>query len=80
MEALDQGDVTSILEELSLTTKIKIKLSRSLCYFKKLCGKSKQAKLRRMAAETYEERLDIRNFFSLSANLNLLISLLLSKE
>lgn len=48
---LDQGDVESILEELSLTTKIKIKLYRTLCYFKSFVGKSKQAKLRKKVVE-----------------------------
>ena len=53
---------------------------KSLCYFKFLCGKDKEIKLREKAAERIEDQLDIRSFSGVYTNLSLLLSVLLTDE
>ena len=53
---------------------------KSLCYFKFLCKKDKEIKLREKAAERIEDQLDIRSFSGVYTNLTLLLSVLLTDE
>ena len=68
------------MHEISLIKKVKNSFWETLCHFKRICGKNRQVKLRKKAADRLTKHLDIRSFASVETNVALLLSLLLTDK
>ena len=77
---MSQADISYVFDQVRATISMKSAFCKSLCYFKFLCKKDKEIKLREKAAERIEDQLDIRSFSSVYTNLTLLLSVLLTDE
>ena len=78
-DTLNSGHVISLIQEMALVKTVKTGFWETLCHVKRCCGKNRRVKLREKSAARYQEHLDIRSFISVETNLNLLISLLLTR-
>ena len=54
-DQLDHDDIKSLFGEITIASKMKATFLKTLCHFKKCCGKSREVKARQFIAARFEK-------------------------